>query len=74
MRGGTGLSPKTWIVARREFFATIRRKGWLIATFGMPFFMLIYIGIASVAGIVIGREAGKGGLVGLVAKEQIEIV
>ena len=36
---------KTFVVMRREFLSTVKRKSYLIVTFGMPFFAAIYIGV-----------------------------
>jgi ABC-2 type transport system permease protein len=36
------------IVASREFVATVKRKSYLIVTFGMPFFALLYFGLFAV--------------------------
>ncbi len=61
------MKSRTAVVARREFVSTIKRKGWLIATFGMPFFLLLYVAIASLAGFLISKEAAKpGGTIGIV--------
>ncbi|MEE9291451.1 MAG: ABC transporter permease [Acidobacteriota bacterium] len=35
---------KTFVVMRREFLSTVKRKSYLIVTFGMPFFATIYLG------------------------------
>ena len=39
---------KVGIVASREFLATVKRKSYLIVTFGMPFFVGIYVGLVAV--------------------------
>lgn len=39
---------KVGIVASREFLATIKRKSYLIVTFGMPFFVGIYVGLVAI--------------------------
>ena len=36
---------KTFVVMRREFLSTVKRKSYLIVTFGMPFFLTIYLGL-----------------------------
>ena len=36
---------KIGVVMRREFLSTVKRKSYLIVTFGMPFFATIYIGL-----------------------------
>jgi ABC-2 type transport system permease protein len=37
------------VVVQREFLATVRRRSYLIVTFGMPFFLSMYLGLAMVA-------------------------
>jgi ABC-2 type transport system permease protein len=39
---------KVGIVAAREFLATIKRKSYLVVTFGMPFFVGIYVGLVAI--------------------------
>lgn len=60
MRGKTG------IVVRREFFGTVRRPSWLIATFGMPVFVGLYAAlilfITSTASKM-DKPTGKAGVV-----------
>jgi ABC-2 type transport system permease protein len=36
---------KIRVVMEREFLSTVRRKSYLIVTFGMPFFVTVYIGL-----------------------------
>ncbi len=60
MRGKTG------VVVRREFFGTIKRPGWLIATFGMPVFVGIYAGIIiliTASAAKMDKPTGKAGVV-----------
>jgi ABC-2 type transport system permease protein len=62
------VKSKAWIVARREFLATVFRPGWLIGTFGMPVFVGLYAGlIALVAhtGQAMDKPTGKAGVVDL---------
>ncbi|MEZ4226461.1 MAG: ABC transporter permease [Polyangiaceae bacterium] len=39
---------KVWVIARFELVSTIRRLGFLIVTFGMPLFALLYGGLAAI--------------------------
>lgn len=57
---------KAIIVAKREFKVTIRRKAYLIFTFGMPFFLLIYMGIVSIPGIILHKKEMQKRAVGIV--------
>lgn len=40
------MRSKTAIIARHEFLKTIRRKGFLFGTFGLPVFFIVIFGIA----------------------------
>lgn len=60
------MNAKGWIVARREFLATVLRPGWLIGTLGMPVFVGLYAGmIALVAhsAEAANKPTGKAGVV-----------
>jgi ABC-2 type transport system permease protein len=60
------MNAKAWIVARREFLATVLRPGWLIGTLGMPIFVGLYAGmIALVAHSTetANKPTGKAGVV-----------
>jgi ABC-2 type transport system permease protein len=46
---------KAIVVMRREFLSTVKRKSYLIVTFGMPFFVALYFGL--VAGLPLLYEA-----------------
>ena len=48
--GGTGMSgwQKIKTVATFEFLSTVKRPGYLIATFGMPLFMAAYGGVVAI--------------------------
>ncbi len=48
------------VVVRREFLGTVKRPGWLIVTFGMPVFLLLYGAIAMIPGLLIARTQAKG--------------
>jgi ABC-2 type transport system permease protein len=57
---------KAWIVARREFLATVLRPGWLIGTFGMPVFVGLYAGLIFLvthAAVRLDKPTGKAGIV-----------
>ncbi len=60
-------------VAKREFWITIRRKGYIILTFGMPFFLLLYIGIVAIPGIMLHKKEMQKRAVGIVDKAGIVI-
>ncbi len=58
---------KTLLVARREYLSTVRRKGFIIATIGMPlFFVLLYGIIGVVTYFTVQREREKAETVGIV--------
>jgi ABC-2 type transport system permease protein len=60
------MKGKTGIVARREFFSTIKRPGWLISTFGMPVFVGAYMGIiflVASSAAKMDKPTGKAGVV-----------
>lgn len=60
------MKGKTWVVVRREFFGTIKRPGWLIATFGMPVFVGLYAGVIFLIGSAAAKmdmPTGKAGIV-----------
>ena len=60
------MKGKTWVVARREFVGTVKRPGWLIATFGMPVFVALYAGIIFLIGSTaakMDKPTGKAGVV-----------
>ena len=60
------MKGKTKVVVAREFFGTIRRPGWLIATFGMPVFVGMYAGVIFLIGSAaskMDKPTGKAGVV-----------
>ncbi len=57
---------KAWQVAKREFWVAVRKKSYIILTFGMPFFMLLYIGVVSIPGIIIHKKEKAKRVVGIV--------
>lgn len=60
-------------VAKREFWITIRRKGYIILTFGMPFFLLLYLGIVAIPGIILHKKEMQKRAVGIVDKAGVII-
>ncbi len=50
---------KVKAVATFEFLSTVRRKGWLIMTLGMPLFLLAYGAIISVPGYLIEKKKNE---------------
>ncbi len=51
---------KIWIIARREYLATIRRKAFIIVTIGMPIFFVLIFGMSAGAGLLALRSEAKG--------------
>ena len=62
---------KAWQVAKREFWVAVRKKGYIILTLGMPFFMLIYAGIVSIPGLLIHKKEQAKKVVGIVDLAQV---
>ncbi len=60
-------------VAKREFWITIRRKGYIILTFGMPFFLLLYIGIVAIPGIMLQKKEMEKRTIGIVDRAGVVI-
>ncbi|MDD1689777.1 MAG: ABC transporter permease [Methanoregula sp.] len=48
------MTAKALVVAKFEFLKTVRRKGFILGTIGLPVFMLIIIGLSLYAGAGIG--------------------
>ncbi len=58
---------KVGVVVRREFLSTVRRRSYLIVTFGMPLFAAGYFGlVAFLPAYVMATSAAATGEVGLV--------
>lgn len=58
---------KVGIVAQREFLATVKRKSYLVVTFGMPFFVTLYIGlVAGLPTLFINQSSSRNKEIGLV--------
>jgi ABC-2 type transport system permease protein len=50
---------KIGVVMSREFLSTVRRKSYLIVTFGMPFFAALYFGLVTVVPAYFMAQSGK---------------
>lgn len=48
---------KIWLVARREYISTVRRKGFIIATIGMPLFFIALFGLVGGIMFLVARSA-----------------
>ena len=60
------MKGKTQIVVAHEFFGTITRPSWLIATLGMPVFVALYAGVIFLIGTTaakMDKPTGKAGIV-----------
>jgi ABC-2 type transport system permease protein len=53
-------------VAAFEFFAAVKRVGYLITTFGMPLFMVAYGGIIAIPAVYVDRKAREPVVYGVV--------
>ena len=50
---------KVSAVASFEFLSSVKRPGYLIATFGMPLFILLYGGVVGAIGVFIGKKSAE---------------
>jgi ABC-2 type transport system permease protein len=73
------VTHKVFVVAAREFLSTVRRRSYLVITFGMPFFLSLYVGLVAVLPTIFMARSGASkqdvGLVdeaGLVRAEELE--
>jgi ABC-2 type transport system permease protein len=58
---------KIGVVMRREFLSTVRRRSYLIVTFGMPFFASLYLGfVAFLPALFMAQSARSRNEIGLV--------
>ncbi|HEU4401361.1 MAG TPA: ABC transporter permease [Candidatus Polarisedimenticolia bacterium] len=58
---------KVGVVMRRELRSTVRRRSYLVVTFGMPFFASLYLGLfAFLPAYFMEKSAAGGGAVGIV--------
>ncbi|HSR50440.1 MAG TPA: ABC transporter permease [Acidobacteriota bacterium] len=63
---------KLLLVARREYMATVKRKGFLIATFGMPLILGALLGFMAVIGFFTARSVQQSSrVVAIVDQAQI---
>ncbi|HUD72445.1 MAG TPA: ABC transporter permease [Dongiaceae bacterium] len=49
---------KIAVVAQREFLSTVKRRSYLIVTFGMPFFVSLYLGLVAVVPALFMAQSG----------------
>ena len=49
---------KVFVVAEREFLSTVKRRSYLIVTFGMPFFLSLYVGLVAVLPTIFMAQSG----------------
>ena len=58
---------KVGVVAQREFLATVKRKSYLVVTFGMPFFVTLYIGLVAILPtLFINQSSSRDKAIGVV--------
>ena len=57
---------KVQTIAVFEFLSTVKRKSYLIATFGMPLFVILYAGIISLVQLVIEERDSRPRIYGIV--------
>lgn len=57
---------RIWTVATFEFLAAVKRRGYLIATFGMPVFMGMYGLVVGLPAYYAGKKADEPALFGVV--------
>lgn len=53
------MRAKARVVIRREFLATVKRPSWLVVTFGMPLFVVLYGLIAMIPGLLLAQGQAK---------------
>jgi ABC-2 type transport system permease protein len=53
-------------VATFEFLSAVKRRGYLIATFGMPLFMAVYAGVVAVPAYFMGQKEREPSVYGVV--------
>jgi ABC-2 type transport system permease protein len=57
---------RVWTIATFEFLSTVKRRGYLIATFGMPVFVSVYGAIVAVPAYYATRKEKAAAIVGVV--------
>jgi len=65
------LPGKAASIATFEFLCVVRSKGWLIATFGMPVFLLLYAGVISIPIMMEARAAREVSVYGVVDEARV---
>jgi len=65
------LSGKSATIATFEFLCVVRSKGWLISTFGMPVFLLMYGGLISIPAFMEARAAREVAVYGVVDEANV---
>lgn len=65
------LSGKSATIATFEFLCVVRSKGWLISTFGMPVFLLMYGGLISIPAFMEARAAREVAVYGVVDEAKV---
>ena len=56
----------TRTVAAFEFLSTVKRPGYLIATFGMPLFVALYAGLVAIPAFYLERKQAEPKVYGVV--------
>src|SRR4029078_7776144 len=57
---------RTKTVATFEFLTTVKRRGYLIATFGMPVFIGVYAAVVGLPAYSMAKQASKPSIYGVV--------
>ena len=57
---------RTQTVATFEFLTTVKRRGYLITTFGMPLFIALYAAVIGLPAYFMARQASKPSIYGVV--------
>ena len=65
------LNGKSATIATFEFLCVVRSKGWLISTFGMPVFLLMYGGLISIPAFMEARAAREVAVYGVVDEAKV---
>ncbi len=65
------LTGKAGTIATFEFLCVVRSKGWLIATFGMPVFLLMYAGLISIPVMMEARAEKEVAVYGVVDEARV---
>ncbi len=50
---------KIGVVVSREFLSTVKRRSYLIVTFGMPIFVSLYLGLVAFLPAVMMAKSGS---------------